>query len=199
MNYLAHAYLSFNQPQILVGNMISDFVKGKKQYEYAPGVLTGIKLHRSIDNFTDDHASTREIKKIFRPAYGLYAGAFTDIVYDHFLANDEKEFASAEMLQKFALDTYSSLEKNIDLAPAVFREMFPYMKKYDWFYNYRFQWGIERSFAGLARRAAYIKETNTAFHLFETNISRMKPFYDDFFPLLKNHAAHTLETLLNSD
>lgn len=30
MNYLAHAYLSFDEPEILVGNMISDFVKGKK-------------------------------------------------------------------------------------------------------------------------------------------------------------------------
>jgi acyl carrier protein phosphodiesterase len=30
MNYLAHAYLSFGEPDILAGNMISDFVKGKK-------------------------------------------------------------------------------------------------------------------------------------------------------------------------
>ncbi|MFY7899136.1 MAG: ACP phosphodiesterase, partial [Chitinophagaceae bacterium] len=32
MNFLAHAYLSFQQPSLLIGNMISDFVKGKKQY-----------------------------------------------------------------------------------------------------------------------------------------------------------------------
>jgi len=30
MNYLAHAYLSFDHEEILVGNLISDFVKGKK-------------------------------------------------------------------------------------------------------------------------------------------------------------------------
>ena len=30
MNFLAHAYLSFSQPEILVGNMISDFVKASK-------------------------------------------------------------------------------------------------------------------------------------------------------------------------
>jgi acyl carrier protein phosphodiesterase len=34
MNYLAHAYLSFNDPEILVGNMISDFVKGKKKFDF---------------------------------------------------------------------------------------------------------------------------------------------------------------------
>ena len=35
MNYLAHAYLSFGNEDILVGNMISDFVKGKKKYDYS--------------------------------------------------------------------------------------------------------------------------------------------------------------------
>ena len=33
MNYLAHAYLSFNKPDILAGNIISDFVKGKKKFD----------------------------------------------------------------------------------------------------------------------------------------------------------------------
>lgn len=34
MNYLAHAYFSFGDPAILTGNMISDYVKGKKQFDY---------------------------------------------------------------------------------------------------------------------------------------------------------------------
>ena len=62
MNYLAHAYLSFNEPEILVGNMISDFVKGKKKFDYSPGVQKGIALHRAIDNFTDYHTATKAAK-----------------------------------------------------------------------------------------------------------------------------------------
>ncbi|HVZ26147.1 MAG TPA: hypothetical protein VG842_08840, partial [Sediminibacterium sp.] len=88
MNYLAHAYLSFRQPEILVGNMISDFVKGKKQFMYPANIQKGIRLHRAIDAFTDTHPATREAKKILEPAAGRYAAAFMDIVYDHFLAND---------------------------------------------------------------------------------------------------------------
>lgn len=34
------------------------------------------------------------MKEVFKPAYGLYAGAFTDIVYDYFLANDSNEFTT---------------------------------------------------------------------------------------------------------
>jgi acyl carrier protein phosphodiesterase len=62
MNYLAHAWLSFHQPFVLAGNMISDFVKGKQQYAYPASVQQGIHLHRSIDAFTDSHPVTREAK-----------------------------------------------------------------------------------------------------------------------------------------
>jgi len=88
LNYLAHAYLSFDQPEIIVGNLISDFVKGKKKFDYPPGIQKGIALHRAIDTFTDSHPATKEAKEVFRPHYRLYAGAFIDVAYDHFLAND---------------------------------------------------------------------------------------------------------------
>jgi len=108
MNYLAHAYLSFRHPDILVGNMISDFVKGKQQFSYAPGIWKGIRLHRLIDDFTDAHRVTREARQLFRPAVGLYAGAFMDVVYDHFLALDTNEIEEKEW-QLFATEVYSQL------------------------------------------------------------------------------------------
>ena len=91
MNYLAHAYLSFGEPQILTGNLISDFVKGKKKYDYPPRILGGINLHRLIDDFTDTHPVNKKTATIFKPAYGLYSSAFLDVVYDHFLARELSE------------------------------------------------------------------------------------------------------------
>ena len=199
MNYLAHAYLSFGHSQILAGNMISDFVKGKKQFGYELLIQKGIRLHRSIDSFTDEHPATKEMKKVFKPVYGLYAGAFSDIVYDYFLANDKNEFSSEIVLQEFALNSYAILEKQINNMPLIFKQMFPYMKTHDWLSNYRYEWAIQKSFAGMARRAKYITESDTAFKIFENNIPFMKPCYDEFFPLLKNHAAYTLQELLNTD
>ena len=65
MNFLAHAYLSFNHPDILVGNMISDFVKGSARFSYPEGVQKGIRIHRDIDRFTDFHPAVKEAKKHF--------------------------------------------------------------------------------------------------------------------------------------
>jgi len=198
MNYLAHAYLSFEQPEIIVGNMISDFIKGKKQFDYSPAIQKGIKLHRAIDDFTDTHPVTKELKAFFRPQYRLYAGAFADVVYDHFLANDTSEFTSENVLKQFTGSTYEMLEMNLEKLPASFQQVFPYMKQYDWLYNYRYKWGIEKSFGGLVRRAAYLTESRIAFDVFNENYNAMQTCYTAFFPSLKNFASHQLSQLLHS-
>lgn len=183
MNYLAHAYLSFRDPELLVGNLISDFVKGKKKFVYSSGIQSGIALHRAIDNFTDSHWATKEAKEIFRPAYRLYSGAMVDVVYDHFLATDIRIFSSSSLLQ-FSTEVYETMGPYLPGLPELFQKMFPYMKQHDWLYNYQFSWGIERSFGGLVRRATYLYESETAFGLFNQHYSQLKSCYDKFFPEL---------------
>ena len=196
MNYLAHARLSFDQPEILVGNMISDFVKGKKQFIYPDLIQKGIRLHRAIDTFTDVHPVTQELKSFFRPQYRLYCGAFADIVYDHFLANDPGEFAETTELVDFAWKTYRVLENNKLLLPSPFQQMFPHMKTHDWLYQYRFTEGVRKSFVGLAFRAAYIAETDIAFEVFNREYERMGSCYNRFYPELKEFAYSQYDLLL---
>lgn len=184
MNLLAHAYLSFNNPEILVGNMISDYVKGKKKFDYPIGIQNGIQLHRLIDQFTDAHPMTKRAKIIFSSHYGLYSGAFVDVCFDHFLAIDENEFAETD-LPNFTKQTYAHIEEYLEWLPPKFGMMFPYMKKDDWLYNYQYTWGIEKSFGGLVRRAAYMHEHETAFRLFEQNLNELQTCYSNFFFDLK--------------
>ena len=198
MNYLAHAYLSFNNPEILVGNMISDYIKGKKQFDYPSAVQKGIKLHRGIDNFTDTHAATQELKSFFRPQYRLYSGAFADVVYDHFLANDVQQFNTETDLKQFATATYNLLEPFSVIFPSQFQKMFPYMKEYDWLYNYKYTWGIEKSFGGVVHRAAYLTESEKAFEIFNQHYAAMQVCYNNFFPDLKKYSINQLDELLST-
>jgi acyl carrier protein phosphodiesterase len=193
MNYLAHAYLSFNQPDILIGNMISDFVKGKTKFNYPAEVQKGIAIHRAIDDFTDQHAATRRAKEFFRPTYRLYSGAFIDIVYDHFLANDINEFPG-DRLEGFSQEVYKTLEENIAILPQRFGQMFSYMKTQNWLLNYKQRWGIEKSFGGMVRRAKYLDESAIAFELFNQHYDELQRCYDVFFPDLKSY-THNLVSL----
>jgi acyl carrier protein phosphodiesterase len=184
VNYLAHAYLSFGEPQILTGNLISDFVKGKKKYEYPPRILGGINLHRLIDEFTDTHAVNKKTAVIFKPAYGLYASAFLDVVYDHFLARQLNQNGEHEF-ERFTHDVYTQIEKFIDILPLAFNNIFPYMKQQNWLFNYQYSRGVEKSMAGLTHRAAYISDSGPAFELFQRHYDDFKEAYETFFPELQ--------------
>ncbi len=185
MNYLAHAYLSFHNPEILVGNMISDFVKGRKKFDYPEAVQKGIALHRQIDAFTDEHPITKEAKEVFHASYRLYSGAFVDVTYDHFLANDTSIFSNSTALMDFSLSTYAALGTFEGICPDKFRKMLPYMQTDNWLYNYQFTGGIKKSYQGLVYRAAYISDSEPALMIFKDNYYFLENCYRRFFPLLR--------------
>lgn len=194
MNYLAHAYLSFNDPEILVGNLISDFIKGKKKYDYPAGIQQGIALHRDIDNYTDVHPATREAKEVLRPVYRLYSGAFVDVLYDHFLATDESIFTK-DSLFAFSQEVYSSVDNNLHWLPERFAGMFPYMKTQNWLFNYHSFWGTQKSLEGVVRRARYLSESNSAYQLFEQHYQLFGDCYRQFWKDMLPFARQQYEIL----
>jgi acyl carrier protein phosphodiesterase len=195
MNYLAHALLSFDDEFLLTGNMISDFVKGKKKFDYPVSIQKGIELHRAIDQFTDFHPVTAKAKKLFSNDYRLYSGPFVDIVFDHFLALDEDQFLESKGLENFTENTYRLLVKNTIHFPGNFEKIFPFMQSQNWLYGYRLKEGIRRSFGGLVHRASYLHESEIAFRIFNENYEQLAMLYAEFFPQLKEFAFEKMSQL----
>lgn len=195
MNFLAHAWLSFGRPEVLVGNMVSDFVKGKKKFDYPLLIQHGIQLHRETDAFTDAHPATAEAKEFFRPHYRLYSGAVVDVLYDYFLANDESVFPEGSLLP-FSEKVYQTLESFSDRLPDRFRYMLRYMKSENWLYNYRTEAGIEKSLHGLARRAERMPSSDAAFEIFLKRRAELQRCYVAFAPAVKEMAIQKLAVLL---
>ncbi|MBW8685856.1 acyl carrier protein phosphodiesterase [Chitinophaga rhizophila] len=184
MNYLAHAYLSFNDQSLTVGNMIADYVKGKHWQEYAPGIQQGIQLHRAIDSFTDTHPVTLAARDYFQPSCGRYSAVFIDIVYDHFLATDTTIFTD-QTLATFSQQTYATIARHHGILPPVFQQVFHYMRQHDWLYNYRLMDGIYKSFSGIVHRAKYLEaQTDAPFGVLEKHYEQLAAHYRTFFPEL---------------
>jgi acyl carrier protein phosphodiesterase len=196
MNYLAHARLSFNDPPVLVGNMISDFVKGKKKFDYPSPILAGITLHRLIDNFTDDHPATKKAREFFHPYYRLYSGAFVDVVYDHFLARDTGEFPGNSLLT-FSEGVYAHLESQQSWLPQPFSNMFQHMRSQNWLYHYHTRKGTEQSFGGVVRRAVYLQESDAAVKVFNEHYQPLEECYRQFWSDVKRFAMRQFEILRN--
>jgi acyl carrier protein phosphodiesterase len=175
--------------------MISDYVKGKKQFDYPDDIRKGITLHRLIDNFTDAHEAVQEAKKIFRADYRLYSGAVVDVVFDHFLATDETEF-SEHSLFEFSMEVYAVLEQQQEWFPERFGNMFPHMKNHNWLFNYRTRWGAGRSLTGLVHRSKYLSEADTAFRLFEEHYQQLGDCYRYFWSFAKPFARHRFDEFM---
>ncbi|MCD6013407.1 MAG: phosphodiesterase [Flavipsychrobacter sp.] len=194
MNYLGHAFLSYDDEELLLGNMIGDHVKGKVALEAFPaGIRKGIILHRKIDEYADKHPATIRAKLLFREHYGLYAGAIMDTLYDHFLANDPKIFINETALLAFTQHTYAQLGKYEQYFPLKFAAYFPNMKLHNWLYHYRSLKGMERSLGGLFRRAQHMPDVGKAYELFVTNYYHLNQCYydfiDDMIKFVKNELA----------
>jgi acyl carrier protein phosphodiesterase len=195
MNYLAHAWLSFNDPGVLVGNMISDFLKGKARYGFPPAIAAGIELHRRIDDFTDSHPATAAAKEFFRADYRLYSAPIVDVVYDHFLANDAAAFGN-EGLHAFTQQVYAQLESRAEWLPPRFAAIFPHMRTHNWLYYYKERDGIARSLAGLARRSAYMPPPEAAVATLHRHYDAIGDCYRQIAPAVKDFAKAELQRIL---
>ena len=184
MNFLAHSYLSFSEEQ-LVGNMIADFVKNRDVARLPESIQKGIKLHRAIDTFTDAHPLIHEAKAPFRPLVRLYSGAFVDVAFDYFLANDTAENSQREW-QEHSQRVYAVLRRYEEFLPEVFKKDLDKMQQDDWLYNYRNEWGIEYSFRNVVNKAQFLDKTTNVFPAFLANKDFLREKYEIFFPEIKS-------------
>ncbi|MCB0697477.1 MAG: DUF479 domain-containing protein [Chitinophagaceae bacterium] len=181
MNYLGHAFLSFGDAEILTGNMIGDYVKGRVALnDYPEGIQKGILLHRKIDSFTDTFPSVQRAAVWFRQHYGLYSGAIVDTLFDHYLATDPAYFKTEDDLLGFTQDVYKKLEQHKEFFPPKFAAMFPYMKEQNWLYNYRHMMGAQRSLQGLQRRAKHMQPVDDAYRTFVVSYYEIGQCYYEF-------------------
>lgn len=187
MNYLAHSLLSFGDSNLLIGNIIADFVKGKQIELLSADIQRGIMLHREIDAFTDAHEVTRKTKLLFRERAGRYDSSFLDVAYDYFVATD-KRIEPSEGWQAFSRNCYQIIDNRLNELPATFQRLYGYMKKEDWLCNYQNCWFIEKSFSRLTQRAKFLENDANIYLSFEEHFDELQMAYDAFFPDLENHA-----------
>ncbi len=172
MNFLAHIYLSFDDPQITLGNFFADHIRANK-YKHLPNkVQKGILLHREIDTFTDAHPIARQSSKRLHKNYSHYSQIIVDIFYDHFLAKNWTTYSDIP-LDDYVASFYTLLEANYDILPLGTQRMMPYMIADNWLYSYANLTGISRVLNGMNRRTKNKSKMNFA-------ILDLEAHYDDF-------------------
>jgi acyl carrier protein phosphodiesterase len=183
MNFLAHLYLSGDSSELLIGNFIADAVKGKEYQKYSEGIIKGIKLHRKIDGFTDQHPIVHRSVERLRPAYSKYSPVITDIFYDHYLAANWHQY-SPTPLNIYARDIYKLIMEHLDMMPSRVQRFLPYMIQGNWLYNYSNFEGIENVLKGMSRRAKFVSHMENSIHDLRKDYQFYEEEFNLFFPEL---------------
>ncbi|NBL65144.1 DUF479 domain-containing protein [Flavobacterium sp. NST-5] len=172
MNFLAHIYLSGKNPQIQIGGIMADGIRGKDYLNYPKDIQKGILLHRKIDTFTDAHPIFRQSKHRLHENYGHFSGIIVDVFYDHFLAKNFKKY-SREKLNDFALSFYQNLLNHQNDLNLKTLNMIPYMIEGNWLYNYQFIEGVEKTLTQMDHRTKFKSKMGKS-------VSELKLFYKEF-------------------
>jgi acyl carrier protein phosphodiesterase len=182
MNFLAHAFLSGEGEDTLIGNFIADAVKGNNISNFRDGIHKGILLHREIDRYTDQHPVFIRSQGRLKEEYGRYSGVVVDIYYDHFLAKNWDQYSEKE-LSEFALHVYGVMLENYNILPPKSRRILPFMIIHNWLVGYSRFKDLQWVFNGMSRRSAkYNSGMEGAVESLKKDYENFENDFHAFFP-----------------
>lgn len=185
MNFLAHAYLSGNNQEVLIGNFIADHVKGKMFGRYSGDIQQGILLHRRIDAFSDNHPVFRQSAARLRWEFGKYSGVIVDMYYDHFLARNWKEYSEIP-IKTFTSAVYTILMRNFLILPSKTKRILPFMMADDWLAGYAYLEGLALALSGMSRRTKFYSGVEWGVDSLKQDYNLFESEFTQFFQDLRN-------------
>ncbi len=181
MNLLAHAYLSGDNSDLLIGNFIADHIKGNKIQHYPKSVIDGIMLHRAIDHYTDHHpVFIRSCNRLYH-RFHKYAGIVVDIYFDHFLASQWHHYHHVP-LEKFTERCYATLLRHYQMLPQRTKSLLPHIMIDNWLMAYANMEALAKSFRGISRRVRYNPGLENAVEELEKHYVHFANDFKEFFP-----------------
>lgn len=195
MNFLAHAFLSRSSPELLIGGMLGDFVKGREQLQrYSATVQTGILLHRAVDRYTDEHPAVCASCALISAKRQRFAGILVDVYHDHFLARHWQRYTDLP-LETFTRQVYETLLPHVASYPARLQRILPHMVANDWLASYAEIESVDAALQGIARRfQRYPRAVVLADGVKELihHYAELEQHFLDFFPELLGFVENEL-------
>lgn len=186
MNYLAHALLSPEDPQVLMGNLWGDLLKPRDFEALEQKMISGVMLHRKIDTFTDQHDKVSHLMKLLRPFQGKYTPVVADVLMDFMLSKYWRKFHK-KPIEKFCHDKYKIVKKNIHLIPERLHPRIQRMLENEWLESCKNRQRMQSTLHMLSMRAAFENKIPESMQAYDMHEKKMDELFLDFFVDLRSH------------
>jgi acyl carrier protein phosphodiesterase len=192
MNWLAHALLSTSDPETRLGNLMADFVKGSDRAKMPESFLEGVRLHQTIDAFTDSHPVVHRSRSRLGSDFRHATGIIIDIYYDHLLICNWNRYSS-QSVDDFIAGVYGDIRRSTMPFSEPIQHLLDHLVNEDWLGSYAEIDGIEdalrRVSERLAQRTGRDLGLEKAMASLTSHFDELQSDFNEFFPQLQQRVA----------
>lgn len=186
MNFLAHALLAGDQPALIVGGVIGDWIKGPLPGPLPDDLARGVALHRAIDSFAESQPAFRRSRSRISAERRRYAGVLVDVIYDHLLARDWAALHHRP-LDEYCARVYGLIRDRLNDLPAHSHPALAMMANEDWLASYARIDGIADVLVRMSRRA---RQPNPLANGEREFLADVDGYTEDFYAWLEDTKAY---------
>jgi len=194
LNFLAHFHLAWPDEGLVAGGLEGDFYKGPLRGELPDAIERGVRLHRAVDAYTDNHPLIAQLRRELPGELRRYAGILIDLSFDHFLSKYWENYCDIPLPQ-FNAGVYRTLQSQQHALSFGSRRMLARLVEYDLLGLYLDWDAVPASAARIGQR---LRRSNPLANVGpQLNPARglLEQAFLDFYPDLLAFSARQPETL----
>lgn len=185
MNLLAHLHLSTGlSAEETAGNVLADFLPNK--LTPPEGIGRGIRLHRKIDGFTDQHPLVAEARALISVPRRRLAGIIVDVAFDFTLCQKWSEHCGT-VLPQFIEEGYSIVQYGARELGDSANRLTSRMRQNKWLESYSTLDGMALTFRRMTRRSDAVLGLRGAEEEISARLPEFQALFDRFYPDLASH------------
>lgn len=192
MNFLAHCLIGAKaqeneNPELIVGGFLGDFIKGPVPAHLPADLALGVRLHRRIDAYSNQHPGIRASCARFPPQLRRMAPIFVDIIADHCLARQWSLF-SDDPIDAFTQRTYGQIDQYRDWLSEGGARFFRYMSEEDLLARYQHPEVMHQGLRSITRRLDREHLNDELRATTTEHLARLEEDFLEYFPDMLDHA-----------
>ena len=193
MNYLAHAYLSPDDPYIRMGNLWGDLLRPKDYAGLHPGLMQGVNMHKAIDAYTDQHSAVDQIINILRPYQGKYTPVVADVLMDFVLCKFWPAYHT-DTIEGFCKKQYGVVDELLHHMPEHLHLRISRMRTRHWLESCKDRDHLRGALLMLSQRASFDNNIPGALTAYDRHAAEIDELFKSFFeelrqlPILRNES-----------
>lgn len=188
MNYLAHAFLSPDDPLILMGNLWGDLIKPKDAAQLHESVIKGVQLHKAIDAFTDQHEGVNEIVHLLRSSQGKYTPVVVDVLMDFILSKFWNNYHDDDLVQ-YCQSVYHVVDTYLHFIPDRLHVRIGRMYQNRWLESCAGRERMVMTLQMLSKRASFENNIPAAMGAYDLHQQHIDALFIQFFDDLVSHIS----------